>query len=353
MNYKIATIRDVAKKAGVSQSTVSRVLNSSKTQIPISQETRERVQKIVDELGYRPHPGARSLSGTRTGLLGVIMRDIDDPFFAVLLDVVSHFAKEQGYELVLGNAKGDPKKAMALRDRMLDPRHCDGLLLCGDLNESLEDQTFLAHMGRDHRLVSVARGGTHLVQGMAAVSIDNHKGALLALDYLFQLGHRRIACQDVGRVGDIRERLEVYRAFMQERLGSVPEGYIQVAQNDCGGGYESTRRLLSLPVPPTAIFAIDDMMAIGAFGAVADVGRIVPKDLSIVGFDDIKVSAFVRPALTTVQQPIEDLGRKAVELLLTMIASETPCDPCSQIVLEPKLIIRDSCSPPSDFRSIG
>jgi DNA-binding LacI/PurR family transcriptional regulator len=306
------------------------------------------VQKIVDELGYRPHPGARSLSGTGTGLLGVIMRDIDDPFFAVLIDVISHFAKEQGYELVLGNAKGDPEKALALRDRMFDPRHCDGLLLCGDLRESLEDQTFLALMGRDHRLVSVSRGSTHLIQGMAAVSIDNHKGALLALDYLFQLGHRRIACQDVGRGGDIRERLEVYRAFMQERLGGVPEEYIQVTQNDLGGGYDATRRLLSLPVPPTAIFAMDDMMAIGALGAVADMGRIVPENLSIVGFDDIKVSAFVRPALTTVRQPIEELGRKAVELLLTMIASETPCDPCSQLVLEPELIIRDSCAPPSD-----
>lgn len=348
MDNKIATIRDVAKQAGVSQSTVSRVLNSSKTQIPISQETRQRVQKIVDELGYRPHPGARSLSGTGTGLLGVIMRDIDDPFFAVLIDVISHFAKEQGYELVLGNAKGDPEKALALRDRMFDPRHCDGLLLCGDLRESLEDQTFLALMGRDHRLVSVSRGSTHLIQGMAAVSIDNHKGALLALDYLFQLGHRRIACQDVGRGGDIRERLEVYRAFMQERLGGVPEEYIQVTQNDLGGGYDATRRLLSLPVPPTAIFAMDDMMAIGALGAVADMGRIVPENLSIVGFDDIKVSAFVRPALTTVRQPIEELGRKAVELLLTMIASEAPCDPCSRLVLEPELIIRDSCAPPSD-----
>jgi LacI family transcriptional regulator len=348
LDNQVATIRDVAKQAGVSQSTVSRVLNSSKTQIPISQETRQRVQKIVDELGYRPHPGARSLSGNGTGLLGVIMRDIDDPFFAVLIDVVSHFAKEQGYELVLGNAEGDPEKALALRDRMLDPRHCDGLLLCGDLRESLEDQTFLARIGQNHRLVSVSRGSTHLVRGMAAVSIDNRKGALLALDYLFQLGHRRIACQDVGRVGDIRERLDAYRAFMQERLGGVPEGYIQVTQNDCGGGYEATRRLLSLPEPPTAIFAMDDMMAIGALGAVADMGRVVPENLSIVGFDDIKVSAFVRPALTTVRQPIEELGRKAVELLLTMIASETPCDPCSQLVLEPELIIRDSCAPPSD-----
>jgi LacI family transcriptional regulator len=183
---------------------------------------------------------------------------------------------------------------------------------------------------------------------MAAVSIDNRKGVILALDYLFQLGHRRIACLDAGRVGDFQERLDTYRAFMQEKLGGVPEGYLRVTQNDCVGGYEATRSLLSLSVPPTAIFAMDDMMAIGALGATADMGRAVPEELSIVGFDDIKVSAFVRPALTTVRQPIMELGRKAVELLLSMIKGQTPSDPCPRLVLEPELIIRDSCAPPRD-----
>jgi LacI family transcriptional regulator len=348
LNRGTITIRDVAEQAGVSQSTVSRVLNSADTQIPISQETRQRVQKVAEELGYRPHPGARSLSGSGTGLIGIITREINDPFFAELIDVISNMAKEEGYDLVLGNAKRDPEKALALRDRMLDPRYCDGLLLCGDLRESAEDHTFLDRMGRDHQLVSVSRGSRHLVRSTPSVDIDNRKGAFLALDHLAELGHQRIACMNVGRVGDLWERLEAYREFMQERFGGVPDEYVQPTKNSYKGGYEATKRLLSLPTPPTAIFAMDDMMAIGALGAAADMGWAVPSNLSIVGFDDMDVSAYVRPALTTVRQPMDELGRKAVELLLTMIEGEAPCDPCPRLVLEPELIIRDSCGPPSD-----
>jgi LacI family transcriptional regulator len=338
----------VAKQVGVSQSTVSRVLNGLETQIPISQETRERVLRITEELGYRPHPGARSLSGRGTGLLGLITREINDPFFAELIEVVSNAAKEQGYELVLGNAKSDPENALALRDRMLDPRYCDGLLLCGDLRESPEDNTFLDKMGRDHRLVSVSRGSQHLVHSTPSLGIDNRKGTFLALDYVAQLGHRRIACMDVGRVGDLRERLETYREFMRDRFGEIPDEYVQLTENSYRGGYKATKSFLSLAVPPTAIFAMDDTMAIGALAAAVDKGWVVPADLSIIGFDDLDVCAYVRPALTTIRQPLEELGRKAVELLLMMIHGEAPSDPGLRLSLEPKLIIRDSCAPPRD-----
>jgi LacI family transcriptional regulator len=304
------------------------------------------VQRVADELGYRPHPGARSLSGRGTGLLGLIVREINDPFFAELIDVVSNVAKDEGYDLVLGNAKREPENASTLRDRMLDPRHCDGLLLCGDLRESREDHTFLAKIGRDHRLVSVSRGSKHLVRNTPAVDIDNRKGVFLALDYLAQLGHQRIACMKVGRVGDLWERLETYREFMRDRLGEVPEEYVQLTENSCKGGYKATKCLLSLRTPPTAILAMDDMMAIGALGAAADMGRVVPANLSIVGFDDIDVSTYVRPALTTVRQPIEEIGKKTIELLLEMIKEESAPDPLPRLLIEPELIVRDSCAAP-------
>ena len=347
MNYGRATIRDVAEQSGVSQSTVSRVLNGTNTQIPISQETRQRVQRAAEELGYRPHPGARSLSGRGTGLIGIITREINDPFFAELIEVISNVAKEEGYDLVLGNAKREPENALALRDRMLDPRHCDGLLLCGDLRESVADHTFLDSMGKDHRWVSVARGSQPLVSKTASVDSDNPKGTLLALEYLAELGHQRIACMNVGRVGDLWERLETYRAFMQERFDGAPEEYVPLTQNSYEGGYTATKSLLSLQVPPTAIFAMDDMMAIGAMGATVDMGWTVPTDLSIVGFDDMQVGAYVRPAVTTVHQPMDEIGRKAVELLLNMIEAKEPCDPCLRLVLEPELIVRESCAPPA------
>lgn len=346
MGTKGITIRDVAEQAGVSQSTVSRVLNAAETQIPISQETRGRVQKAAEVLGYRPHPGARSLSGRGTGLIGLIMREIKDPFFAELVEVVSNLAKEEGYDLVLGNAKRDPESALALRDRMLDPRYCDGLLLCGDLRESAEDHTFLDRMGRDHILISVSRGGKQLVHNTPSVGIDNRKGAFLALDHLAQLGHREIACMDVGRVGDLWERLETYREFMRDRFGGVREEYVQLTENSYQGGYHAAKHLLSLSAPPTAIFALDDTMAIGVLGAAVDMGRMVPRDLSVVGFDDMEITAYIRPALTTIRQPADELGRKAVELLLKMINRDVPCEPCPRLVLEPELIVRDSSGPP-------
>ena len=348
MGSRSVTIRDVAKQVGVSQSTVSRVLNGLETQITISQETRERVLRTAEELGYRPHPGARSLSGRGTGLLGLITREINDPFFAELIEVVSNAAKEQGYDLVLGNAKSDPENALALRDRMLDPRYCDGLLLCGDLRESPEDNTFLDKMGRDHRLVSLSRGSQYLVHNTPSLGIDNRKGTFLALDYLAQLGHRRIACMNVGRVGDLWERLETYREFMWDSFGKIPDEYVQLTENSYRGGYKATKCLLSLAVPPTAIFAMDDTMAIGALAAAADKGCVVPADLSIIGFDDLDVAAYARPALTTIRQPLEELGRKAVDFLVMMIRGEAPSDPEPRLLLEPKLIIRDSCAPPRD-----
>ena len=348
LGNRIITIRDVAEQAGVSQSTVSRVLSGSETQIPISQETRKRVRRVAKELGYRPHPGARALSGKSTGLLGVIVREINDPFFAELIEVISNVAKEEGYDLVLGNAKRDPENALTLRDWMLDLRYCDGLLLCGDLQESAEDRTFLAKMGRDHRLVSVSRGSKQLVGNTPAVDIDNRKGVFLALDYLAQLGHRRIACLNAGRVGDLWERLEAYSEFMRDRFGGVPEEYVQPAENSYKGGYEATKCLLSLSTPPTAIFAMDDVMAIGALAVAIDMVWAVPGDLSIVGFDDMDVATYIRPALTTVRQPMEEVGRKAVGLLLEMIDGEVSSDPWPHLFLEPELIIRDSCGPASD-----
>ena len=339
------TIRDVAEQAGVSQSTVSRVLSATPTQIPISEATRQRVHEVAGTLGYRPHPGARSLSGKSTGLLGVIVRELDDPYFAKLTEIVSNVAKEKGYDLVLGNAKRDPENALALRDRMLDLGYCDGLLLCGDLRETSEDQSFLARIGDHHPVVSVACDSRLLACDLPSVGVDNRKGTEMALDHLIRLGHRRIACLDAGRGGDLSARLVAYGEIMQQRVGNLPASYIQRADNSCRGGYEATQKLLSLDSPPSAIFAMDDMMAIGALSAARDCGWAVPGDLSIVGFDDMDASAYVRPALTTLRQPMQAIGQQAVQLLLQVIRGEAPSDPWPRYWLEPELIVRESSGP--------
>ncbi len=275
------------------------------------------------------------------------MREINDPFFADLIEVVSNLVSERGYDLVLGNAKRDPEEALALRDKMLDLRFCDGLLLCGDLRESPEDHDFLSKMGRGQRIVSVSRGSRHLVLNTPSVDIDNRKGVFLALGYLARLGHRRIACMDVGRVGDLWERLEAYYEYMEQQMGGWSREYVQQTENSYAGGYDAAKRLLGLPIPPTAIFALDDVMAIGALGAAMDMGWNVPSDVSIIGFDDAAVSSYIRPALTTIRQPIEAIGRISVGMLLSIIQGEPIADARPRVLLEPELVVRDSCGPPS------
>jgi DNA-binding LacI/PurR family transcriptional regulator len=178
------------------------------------------------------------------------------------------------------------------------------------------------------------------------VGVNNPHGALLALEHLTALGHRRIGCISAGRMGDLHERVGVYREFMMERFGGAPEAYIELGRNSYEGGYTAARRLLSLSpdVRPTALFAADDRLAIGAIAAAADMGLRVPADVSVIGFDDMEGAAYCRPALTTVRQPMEAIGRKAMDLILAMIEREQEVEPCPRIQLEPELVIRASCA---------
>jgi DNA-binding LacI/PurR family transcriptional regulator len=347
MSRRPVTIRDVAARAGVSESTVSRVLGDVETAITISDETRERVQRAARELQYRPHPYARALRGKGVNLLGVIAREIDDPFFAELIEAINNIAREAGYNLALGYAGSDPDQALALTE-MLDIRQSDGLLLLGDLRESPEDRSFLVRMAADRRVVSVCRGSDQLVEGTPSVGVDNRSGVFAALEYLVGLGHRRIAHITVRRFGDFFEREQAYRDFISERVGELPVGYVQHEENSYEGGYRATRVLLGLPQRPSAILVADDTMAIGALGAAHDAGIRVPSDLSVVGFDDIKIAAHVRPALTTVRQPIGEIGRRAVELLIELIEARAAPEPLPRIVLAPELVVRASCAPPPE-----
>lgn len=339
------TIHDVAILAGVSESTVSRVVSGADTPITISEETRERVLQAARELAYRPHPSARALRGKGTNLLGLIVREIDDPFFSQLIEAIGNVAKENSYDLVLGYAKSDPQEALALSE-ILDLRYCDGLFLLGDLQESPQDQSFLAKLATNYTLVPLCRGSGELIGDSPSVSVDNRKGARLALEYLDHLGHERIAFIGAGRLGDLHERQEAYLAFRQQKSREPIEGYVQVAENSMAGGYRAMAALLSLPQPPSAVFAADDTMAIGALKAAADRHWAVPADVSVVGFDDVKIAAYLHPALTTVHQPIEQIGRKAVELLLAMVRAKEVPAPAPHLLIEPELVVRDSCAPP-------
>ena len=338
-------MRDVAAQAEVSVSTVSRVLSGVKTSIPISQDTRQRVLEVARGLRYQPNPSARALRGKSTHLLGLIVREIEDLFFAELIGVISDVARGKGYDLVLGHARSDPEEVLALSE-ILDLRRCDGLFLLGDLKESAEDHAYLSQVAMSHLVISLCRGTQKLAAGNPYVDIDNRKGAFMALDYLVRLGHRRIAFLDGGRLGDLQERIEAYCEFVRERLGKVCPDYIQSDENSYAGSYRAMQRLLSLRSPPTAVFTTDDTMAVGAMKAAADMGFVVPTDVSVIGFDDIKIAPYLQPALTTIRQPIEKLGATAVELLLEMVKEKSAPEPLPRFLIEPELMVRDSCAPP-------
>jgi LacI family transcriptional regulator len=176
--------------------------------------------------------------------------------------------------------------------------------------------------------------------------MDNRLGARLVLDYLAELGHQRIAFIGSARLGDLHERGDAYAEFMTERFAGVPAAYRQHVDNALEGGHQAMVRLLALSGPPTAVFAADDTMAIGAMKAAAEQGIAVPRDVSIAGFDDIKIARYLHPSLTTIHQPYEGIARKAVDLLLEIIRDRAIPEPVPHVTIPPDLVKRESCAPP-------
>ncbi len=348
MAQKSATIRDVAQMADVSVSTVSRVLTGAETPIVISEETRARVLEAAHELSYRPHPGARSLRGKSTNLLGLIVREIEDPFFSQMIRVISQEARSHGYEIVLGHAEADPEEAVRLSEMMLDLRYCDGLFLLGDLRETIEDHAFLEKIGWSSPLVMLCRGSGQLVKQWPSVNTNNAAGVVLGMEYLASLGHRRIVFLDGGRLGDLNERQVAYRDFMQDRFGASDPSLLHLVENSLQGGYQAMLNLIGAGPLPSAIFASDDMMAIGAMNAAFLRGIHVPHDLSIIGFDDIQISGYTNPPLTTIRQPIDEIGRKAMEIMRSLVHSEGQSQTAQHVTIPPKLVVRESSGPPAD-----
>ena len=334
------TMRQISEIAGVSQSTVSRILSGADSRVPIAANTRERVLKVVAELGYAPNPLARALRGARSALLGLIVRDVSDPFFALGIEAITNEARRRGYGVVLGHARSRASEAAALQET-LATWHCDALILLGDLR----DQPTLMNqlLGSELPVVGLCQGSR--APRMPVVNVDNTAGTHMALELLHSLGHRRIAFVRGGWIfGDGRERQLAYRAFMRDRNLPFPRADVQASDNDLAGGFNAALALLSLPRPPTAIYAANDKLALGLLKGASTRGVRVPEDLSVVGFDDIPMAAYAVPSLTTVRQPIEQMAKLAVETVLDLIGT-SGADARRRIV-QPELIQRDSCAGP-------
>ena len=339
----VPTMRDIASLAGVSQSTVSRVLNDAPTRVPIAAATRERVNVAARKLGYRPNPLARGLRGASTMLIGAVVRDFSDPFFATVIEAVAVEAMARGYNVVLGHAHGRADEGLALT-AVLEPRHCDAIIMLGDM----QDQRRMLSDLRNSTVPVVALWqGTSPLE-FPTVDVDERAGILAGLEHLIGLGHERIAFISGRLPGDNWQRRDAFVAFMDDRFGGVPTGYLQEVPNSLAGGEAGVRALLELRQPPTAVVTATDLVAVGVLHAAYSLGRTVPEELSVVGFDDLLLAAHTVPALTTLRMPIAEIVGEGVKLAIELGRDARISREPRITVFEPSLIVRQSTARPHE-----
>lgn len=332
-------LEDIAEMAGVSRSTVSRVLNDDPK---VSDGVRARVQKVLTETRFHPNAAARSLATHRTGIIGIVFPRVftmmfTDPWASVLIKGCLEGSEQADLSLVHMLVSTDDETSVdRFFERSVMGRHLDGVILASHV---LGDKLVARLQGSDFPYVLVGRD-EHRAANF--VDIDNRQAARIATQHLIDHGYRRI-CHLSGPP-DLVTALDRQYGFLDAiRASDIDPDTVRV---ECGNfeqvtGFETALRLLQAPNPPDAIFAADDAMAIGAIQAARELGVLVPEEVAIVGFDDIDMNRMFRPQLTTIRQPSDALGRTAVELLSTMITdpSSTPV----QRWLPADLIVRGSC----------
>ncbi len=338
------TIRDVARAANVSVSTVSHVLSGKR---PTSATTRQRVEAVVARLGYRPNAMAQSLVWRRSFALGLIIPDISNPYFPALARGVEDYVRRRGYTLVLGNTDYDESRERGYLD-LLRANQLAGVIYClGEAGGCMTEQLLSARQeGRAVVLVHEE------VPGVPTVCVDNYQGGRLAAEHLRALGHSAVGLiSALPMDAAISQREAGFRETMAAGPGSTPRDVV-VAYGDhqIEGGRRAAAELLKRTPRLTALFVLNDLMALGALQAATTAGRKVPEELSIVGFDDIPFAALASPPLTTVRQPIRELGERAAELLLRMVENGPLSDIRQMteqpaVVLPATLVVRGSSGP--------
>ncbi len=335
---KPPTMKDVAELVGVSVQTVSAVVNDKPG---ITDETRRRVQQAIAELGYHPYSIARSLRTRRTRTIALIVSDIANPSFSTMASAAEDYAHEFGYSLMVYNTHDDVQREENYF-RTITQRWIDGVLFV-----SAEDQLTALEVFQTASIPFVAIDRIPAHYHGPSVTLDNLKAGRIAAEHLLDLGHRHIAhITGPLRLRLARERAEGFTQAVESR-GAIPLICPAEGENwSCESGYRAMLNILQDRPGPTAIFAANDRMAIGAIQAIYEAGLRVPDDISVIGLDDIEVAAYQVPPLTTVRQFFVEIGTLAVRLLLEIIETGRAAQP--QIVIEPKLIERQStalCKP--------
>jgi DNA-binding LacI/PurR family transcriptional regulator len=339
----IVTMRDIAAAAGVSMSTVSRVLNDAPSRVPITPVTRDRVVREATRLGFRPNPFARALRGAPTKLLGAVVRGFGDPFFAWAIEALAMEATAHGYNLLFGQSQGYRDDGLAL-PAVLAPWHCDAVLVLGEIS----GQPRLIEGLRTAREPVVAMWQGPSPTWFPTIDVDDTRGIEAGLEHLVALGHERIAFVSARLPGDNPEREQAYLDFMADHFGGVPEGYLQRSENSLAGGEYALERLLRLPVAPTAVACANDVAAVGVLHGAHSHGVHVPDALSVVGYDDLMFAAYTIPALTTLRMPTTEIVREGVRVAIELIEHPSAPRSPSKTLFAPTLIVRGSTAPPRE-----
>ena len=331
------SIKDIARAAGISHSTVSRALNDSPL---VNAETKARVRRLAQELGYSPDAAARSLVMGRTRTVGVVVTTIADPFAAGVVEGIERTAYAHGYSLILAASSDDPQREIAAVE-MLRSKRVDAVIVTSSRVGALHQER-LRSAG-----VPVILLNSHSQQQMPnaySVRVDDVHGGRLATEHLLGRGHRRIA-HVTGPEGHSpsSDRLAGYRSALAGAGIDYDPAYVVGGTGRLDGGCAALRSLLALRDRPTAVFCYNDMTAIGLLSAARNEGMVTPRDLAVVGFDDIPLAAHVAPALTTIAQPMFELGERAMNMALVFMGHEgiAPCD-VTDVILQGQLIVRES-----------
>ncbi len=330
---KQPTIHDVAERAGVSKSLVSLVMREPDR---VSDASRQAVLEAAAELGYRPNAVARSLVQRRTRVIGVVLSDLHNPFFADVADGIEEAATVRGYRALLSSGFLDAKRERAALEMMLELR-VDGLIMLGSMMK-------VAKIEKVATSLPVTLLGRHTTSKVVdSVGVDDSAGARAAVDHLVALGHERIAHISAGEAAGAPRRQSGYKKAMrrhglEDQIRSVKADFTE------RGGARAMTEILASGDLPTAVFAPNDFAALGAMEVIDSAGLDIPGDVSLVGYDNLGLAALPRIALTTIGQPRADLGRTAVRLVLERLDEDRKT--ARHEVVPPKLVVRATTGPP-------
>lgn len=332
----MVTSKDVAKYAGVSRATVSAVINKNKF---VSKQLTKRVKRAIRELNYRPNAIARSLKLKKTHTIGLVIHNITSPFWPPVVKAIENYLAKDGYNIILGSTDEDPDKERVTLE-VLREKQVDGIILmpAGNKNKGYIQEIVNSRLP----LVFLDRGidgvDTHIV------GIDHYRGAYNAVRHLIASNHRRIGIVSFPvHIISSAERVEGYKRALKDCDIPIDQSLIKIGDFTEESGYEKTLELLAMRKPPDALFTCNHLLTVGALKAIKEKKLRIPKDIALIGFDDLPWTSCFDPPLTMIAQPTHALGVAAAKIMIESLKYKKRMQKSKKLILEPKLIVRESC----------